>query len=45
MEYLEDNKYFYEYSLLDVLTPDAGKSFYSYEGNESAAGGGDKLNP
>ena len=45
MEYLEGNQYFYEYARPDIFTPDAGKFFYGYEGNESVAGGGDKSNP
>ena len=45
MEDLEDTQYFYEYALPDIFTPDAGKFFYGYEGNEYVVGGGDKSNP
>ena len=41
-EDLKDTQYFYEYALPDVFTPDAGKNFYCYEGNESVAGGEDE---
>ena len=40
MEDLEDTQYIYEYALPDFFTPDAGKNFYSYEGNESVVGEG-----
>ena len=45
LEDLEDTQDFYDYVLPDVFTPDAGKNFYGYEGNESVAGGRDKSNP
>ena len=44
MEDLEDTQDFYEYALTGVFNPDAGKIFYSYEGNESVAVGGYKSN-
>ena len=45
MEDLEDNQDFVEYALPDVFTPDTGKKFSGYEGNESVGEGGDKSNP
>ena len=45
MKYLEDTQDFYEYGLPDIFTPDYGKCFYGYEGNESVAGREEKSNP
>ena len=44
MEDLEDTQDFDEYNLPNVFTPDAGKHFSDYEGNESVAEGGDRSN-
>ena len=45
MENIEDTQFFDEYALPDIFTPDSGRHFYGYGGNESVVGGGDKSNP
>ena len=44
MEYLEDEKYFDEDALPDVVPFDAGENSYDDEGNESILEGGYKSN-
>ena len=44
MEYLEDEKYFDEDALPDVVPFDAGENSYGDEGNEYILEGGDKSN-